>query len=112
MENANGNVVVLVTAANETEGAELAKQIVEKRLAACVNLVPTIRSYFWWQGKIDEQAETLLVIKTARRLMNELMATVQAHHSYQVPEIIALPIVAGAADYLQWLNGELAPISD
>lgn len=112
MDNSNENIVVLVTASNETEGAKLAKQIIEKRLAACVNLVPTIRSFFWWQGRIDEQAETLLAIKTAPRLLNELIATVQAHHSYQVPEIIALPIVAGAANYLEWLNGELKPISD
>jgi periplasmic divalent cation tolerance protein len=107
LENRAAHVVVFVTASNEDEGAKLAKLLVEKRLAACVNILPGVRSFFWWQGRIDEQAETMLVIKTSQRLMNELIAAVQANHSYQVPEVIALPIVAGAAGYLNWLASEV-----
>jgi len=109
MENLNDKLVVLVTAANAEEGTKLANLIVGQRLAACVNVLPGIRSFFWWQGKIDEQEEVLLIIKTTRPLLQELIATVQAHHSYQVPEIIALPIVAGAEDYLRWLVAEVKP---
>jgi len=103
------NIVVFVTAANEDEGAKLARLLVEKRLAACVSLVPAVRSFFWWEGKIDEQQETLLIIKTEGRVMPELIDTVQANHSYSVPEIIALPIVAGSERYLQWLSTEVRP---
>lgn len=109
MENLNDKLVVLVTAANAEEGTTLANLIIGQRLAACVNVLPGIRSFFWWQGKIDEQEEVLLFIKTTRPLLEELIATVQAHHSYQVPEIIALPIVAGAENYLRWLAAEVKP---
>ncbi|MDZ7265983.1 MAG: divalent-cation tolerance protein CutA [candidate division KSB1 bacterium] len=107
MENFTDKLVVLVTAANAEEGAKLAKLLVQERLAACVNVLSGVRSFFWWQGKIDEQEEVLLFIKTTRPLLQELIATVQAHHSYQVPEIIALPISAGADNYLRWLAAEV-----
>ncbi len=103
------NIVVLMTAANEDEGAKLAKLLVEARLAACVALVPQARSFFWWEGKIDEQRETIMIAKTQRHLLPQLIDTVQKNHSYSTPEIIALPIIAGAADYLTWLAAEVKP---
>ena len=106
MENKNTYRVVLVTTPNEEEAAKLARILVEKRLAACANLLPKIRSFFWWEGKIDEQNEVLLVIKTTKPMLHELMETVHAHHSYQVPEIIALPILEGSEKYLNWLAAE------
>jgi periplasmic divalent cation tolerance protein len=105
----NENIVVLMTAANEDEGAKLAKLLVEARLAACVSLVPQARSIFWWQGKIDAQRETIMIAKTRREVLPELIETVQKHHSYSVPEIIALPIIDGASNYLNWLAAEVKP---
>jgi periplasmic divalent cation tolerance protein len=103
------NLVVLITAANEEEGARLAKTLVEARLAACVSLVPQARSYFWWEGKIDEQSETIMIVKTRHQVLPQLIETVQKNHSYAVPEIIALPIIDGAANYLNWLAAEVKP---
>jgi periplasmic divalent cation tolerance protein len=103
------NIVVLMTAANEDEGAKLAKILVEARLAACVSLLPQARSFFWWQGKIDEQRETVMIAKTQRHVLPQLIDTVQKNHSYSTPEIIALPIIAGAANYLNWLAAEVKP---
>jgi periplasmic divalent cation tolerance protein len=103
------NIVVLMTAANEDEGARLAKILVEARLAACVSLVPQARSFFWWEGKIDEQHETIMIAKTRREALPLLIETVQKNHSYAVPEIIALPIIAGASNYLNWLSAEVQP---
>jgi periplasmic divalent cation tolerance protein len=96
-----------MTAANEDEGARLAKMLVEARLAACVSLIPQARSFFRWEGKIDEQNETVMIVKTRRHVLPQLIETVQKHHSYSVPEIIALPIVEGAANYLGWLATEV-----
>ncbi len=107
MNEKTENIVVLMTAANEDEGARLAKILVEARLAACVSLVPQARSFFWWEGKIDEQHETILLAKTRREALPQLIETVQKNHSYSVPEIIALPIIAGAENYLNWLAAEV-----
>jgi periplasmic divalent cation tolerance protein len=109
MNEKTENVVVLLTAANEDEGAKLAKLLVEARLAACVSLVPQARSFFWWEGKIDEQRETVMIAKTQRHVLPQLIETVQKNHSYSVPEIIALPIIGGAANYLHWLAAEVKP---
>ncbi len=109
MENKNVYRVVLVTAPHEQEAEKLARILVEKRLAACANLVPKIRSFFWWEGKIDEQHEVLLILKTTEPVLRELMEAVQAHHSYQVPEILALPVLEGSEKYLHWLAAETEP---
>lgn len=107
MNSATENLVVFIAAANEEEGKWLAKTLVEKRLAAGVSLLPQARSFFWWEGKIDEQNETVMMVKTRRRAFPQLVEAVQKHHSYSVPEIIALPIVEGAANYLHWLETEV-----
>ena len=109
VEKHTDNAVVLVTVANEPEGTKLAKLLVERRLAACVSLIPGVKSFFWWEGEIDEESELLLVIKTAGRALEKLIETVQANHSYSVPEIIALPIMRGSEQYLSWLNQEVQP---
>jgi periplasmic divalent cation tolerance protein len=109
MDEKTENLVVLMAAANEEEGARLAKLLVEARLAACVSLVPQARSFFWWEGKIDEQRETVMIAKTQRRVLPQLIDTVQKNHSYSTPEIIALPIIDGAANYLSWLAAEVKP---
>ncbi len=97
-------VVVLVTGSGLQECRKIAEALVEKRLAACVSVVPHIRSFYRWEGKIRNDRECLLVIKTARRLFRELRVEVERLHSYQVPEVICLPIVEGAAGYLNWID--------
>ena len=97
-------IVVLITASSGDEAAVIGKALVDGRLAACANIVPDVRSLFSWEGKTQDERETLLIVKSRSPLMTELIATVKSLHSYKVPEIIALPIVAGAQDYLEWLR--------
>ncbi len=98
------NIVVFITAANEEEAASIAHALVEGRLAACVNMVRGIRSIYQWQGKMEDETEVLMIVKTRRELFGALSERVKKLHSYSVPEIIAFPIIEGSADYLKWLN--------
>jgi periplasmic divalent cation tolerance protein len=102
-------VVVLVTVGSRAAGEEIARRLVEERLAACVNVVGPIRSIYVWEGRTAEDDEHLLVIKSRRGLFDALAARVKALHSYEVPEVIALPVLAGAAPYLEWLRTNTAP---
>ena len=97
-------IVVLVTAKDKKEAAKIAKGLLEAKLIACANIVGGIQSLFWWQGKIDSSKEVLLVLKTKKILFKKLTAQVKSLHSYQTPEIIALAVVDGSADYLRWIN--------
>jgi periplasmic divalent cation tolerance protein len=97
-------VVVLVTAGSADEAGRIAAALVDERLAACVNIVPEIRSVFFWDGKRSDEREALLVCKSRLPLMPKLIERVKALHSYTVPEVIALPVVAGSTDYLNWVN--------
>jgi periplasmic divalent cation tolerance protein len=103
----NNHLVVLSTVASRDEAERVARRLLEARVAACVNLIPQIRSLYWWQGTIEDSEETLLLIKTSRELFAKLKAELEAAHSYEVPEVIALPIEAGSEKYLSWLAGEL-----
>lgn len=96
-------MVVLVTADSEVEAEAIAKSLVENQLAACVSLSP-IRSIYTWQGEIHSAAEWQLVIKTDLAKFEDLKTKVRAMHSYEVPEIIAIPIVAGSEAYLDWIG--------
>ena len=96
-------VVVLVTTANAEEGARLGRALVEERLAACANVVGPIRSIYRWQGAVEEAAEHLVLLKARRADVAALEARVRALHSYDVPEVIALPVTTGSAPYLAWL---------
>lgn len=97
-------IVVLVTASSLKEGKEIAKALLEKRQAACVNLVKNISSFFVWKGKIQAEDEVLLIIKSKRQIFDKMMKTIKSQHSYEVPEIIAFPIIAGDTAYLKWLD--------
>ena len=97
-------LVVYITAPSEEEGAKIARALVEERLAGCVNIVPNIRSIYSWHGKIEDDEEVLLIAKTRPELFNGLKTRVISLHSYSVPEIIALPIVTGAEEYMKWLK--------
>ena len=96
--------VVYVTAGSEAEARSLADALVKEQLAACVNRVGPIESTYVWDGEVQHDSEFLLVIKTRRALIEALTARVQALHSYDLPEVIALPIVAGSPAYLEWLG--------
>jgi periplasmic divalent cation tolerance protein len=97
-------IIVLVTASDKVEAARIARALVEARLAGCVNIVKDIRSIYSWQGKIEDENEVLMVVKTRELLFDSLMEKVKELHSYTVPEIIALPIIQGSEDYLKWLK--------
>ena len=96
-------VVVLVTVASEQEGEKIAREVVEGRLAACVNIVGPVRSLYRWEGKVADDREYLLLIKTRAGLFPRLEARVREVHSYEVPEVVALPVTAGSEAYLRWL---------
>jgi len=98
------HIVVLVTAKDKEEAGAIADGLIAERLAACVNIIDNVQSRFRWEGKADQSREALLIIKTEERLFEPLAAKVKELHSYDVPEIIALPIVKGSADYLQWIT--------
>jgi periplasmic divalent cation tolerance protein len=100
-------IVVLTTCGSAEEGETLARKLVESRMAACVNLIPQIRSFYRWQGKVEDATEWLLVVKTTRDKFEELRMILEAAHSYELPEVLALPVVAGSPTYLAWLDREL-----
>ena len=97
-------IVVLVTCGSEEEALRIANALVEEHLAACVNLVSPIRSIYRWEGKIWDEKEWLLIIKTQKKRFQELEKIVKSLHSYSVPEIISLPIVKGSSSYLKWIS--------
>jgi len=96
-------IIVLVTCSSEEEAVKISKALVEDRLAACVNLISPVRSIYRWEGKIWDEREWLLMIKTRKERFKEIKTKVKALHSYSVPEIIALPIIEGSSSYLGWL---------
>lgn len=98
--------VVLVTVPDAKVGEKIARGLVEEKLAACVNRAPQLTSIYSWQGKIESASEELLIVKTRRSCLNTLTEKVKSWHPYEVPEIIALPIIAGSQDYLDWLAQE------
>jgi periplasmic divalent cation tolerance protein len=97
-------IVVLITTSNEEEARKIAEMLVNGKKAACVNIVPGVDSIFWWEDKLDSARESLLLVKTRASLFPEIVELVKSMHSYEVPEIIALPIIAGSEDYLKWLD--------
>ena len=100
---------MLVTAPDADTAAGLARQLVEERLVACANLVPAVRSIYRWEGAVADDSEVLLVLKTARDRLEQVAARVKDLHPYELPEVVALPIVGGSRDYLDWLLAEASP---
>ncbi len=98
--------VVFVTAPRGKAALKLANSVVRSRTAACVNVLPGIKSIYWWKGKIENSAESLLVIKTRRTMLKNLFKVVKSNHPYSVPEIIAMPISVGYQPYLRWIKSE------
>ena len=102
-------VVVLVTAPSADSAASLARTLVEEGLCACGNVVPAIRSIYRWEGKVQDDAEALLVIKTERRLVPAVKERLPVLHPYQVPELLVLPVEDGLAPYLEWIAKSVRP---
>lgn len=102
-------VVVLVTSGSADEAARISRTLVGERLAACVNIIPGLRSIYRWQGRVEEADEWLLVVKTARQALDQVVARVRSLHAYTVPEVVALPVDGGAAEYLKWLGDQVSP---
>ena len=100
-------IVVLSTCASPEEAEKVAHALVEKKLAACVNILPAVRSIYRWNGAIEDDQETLLLIKSSRALFGELRAEIQKLHSYEIPEAIVIPIVDGLERYLDWMADAL-----
>jgi len=97
-------VVVLITTSSQEEAARIGRTLVEEGLAACVNILPAVRSIFRWEGKIQDEEESLLFAKSQRNLLGRVIFRVRELHSYTVPEVIALPILGGSDDYLRWVR--------
>ena len=100
-------IVILSTCATEEEAERLARALLDARLAACINVIPRVRSFYRWKGALESAGECLLLIKSSRLLFAPLKAALEKLHSYEVPEIIALPVVEGAENYLNWMATNL-----
>jgi periplasmic divalent cation tolerance protein len=104
MNSKNSAVVLMITAGSEEEARKIADLLVNERKAACVNILPRVDSLFHWKGRIDSARESLLLVKTKASLLSDVISLVKQAHSYDVPEIIALPIIGGSQEYLDWLD--------
>ena len=105
-------IVVLATCANEKEAEKLARALLEDRVAACVSVIPRMRSFYHWKGEIDSSQEFLLLVKTSRDLFPALRTQIEKLHPYELPEVVALPVVAGSDNYLTWLQANLRGASE
>lgn len=102
-------IVVFSTCASADEAERIARRLIEQRLAACVSVVSPVRSFYRWKGAVEDSSEWLLVIKSSRELFAPLTAALESAHSYELPEIIAIPVVEGSPNYLSWIERELHP---
>jgi periplasmic divalent cation tolerance protein len=103
------NIMVFMITATKQEAQKIASALLNKHLIACANILGPVYSEFWWKGKIDKTTEFLVLMKSDEKLFEKLSRTIKEMHSYEVPEILALPVVKGWAPYLDWLNATLSP---
>lgn len=101
-------IVVFITAGTDKEAKNIADKLLDQKKAACVNIVPNIDSFFWWQGRKEKAQESLLIVKSRASLLDGIIKLVKEAHSYEVPEIIAMPIIGGNQDYLDWIKESTA----
>jgi len=100
-------IVVFSTCSTPEEAKKIARKLIEERLAACVNVTPNVQSFYRWKGVIEESNECLLVIKSSRDLFDRLRLELEKAHTYEVPEVVAVAVVDGSPNYLNWIEGEL-----
>lgn len=98
--------MVYITCASMEEAKKIGKEIVAKRLAASVNIIDKINSFYWWEGKLQEDEEVIIIAKTRASLVHELISKVKNMHSYECPCIVTLPILEGNIDFLEWITRE------
>jgi periplasmic divalent cation tolerance protein len=103
-------IIVIMTAPNKQEAVNIVRALLEEKLIACANIVDSVRSLFWWKGKVEEEKEVLVMMKSKKALFKTLSKRVTELHSYDVPEILALPIVEGSQSYLDWMRACLEPV--
>jgi periplasmic divalent cation tolerance protein len=103
-----GQLIVLITAGSQEEAEHIARTLVGERLAACVNVIPNITSVYHWEGEVQRDQEWLLLAKSRQDVLDDLVQRVKALHSYDVPEVIAVPLAGGSEDYLRWIDGAVA----
>ena len=106
-EEASDAIVVFMTAANFEEASRIAELLIDKNLAACVQILPEMQSVYRWKGEIEKQSEILILAKTVRSKFSELETQVRAVHSYETPEIVATPLTTGSKPYLEWLSANV-----
>lgn len=97
-------IIVFITTPNKKEAYKISKILLDKRIIACANIIGGVDSHFWWKGKKERARECLLIAKTTKALLKKLIKAVLSMHSYNVPEIIAMPIIGGHAPYLEWIH--------
>ena len=100
-------IVVFSTCGSAAEAERLALQLIEEKLAACVNIVAPVKSFYRWEGVIQEAQEWMLIVKTSRDLFEALRALLEGAHSYELPEVLAIPVIDGSPNYLRWFDSEL-----
>lgn len=101
------NIQVVTTVGERSDAEKIARTLLEKRLAACVQIVGPVTSSYWWRGRIETEEEWLCFIKSSESHYEDVERAIKGIHPYEIPEVIAMPIIAGLPDYLMWLNGEL-----
>lgn len=99
-------IVVLITCSGKEEGERIADILLKERLAACANIISEVTSYFWWTGKIHKADESLLIVKTKKSVLRQMVRRVRQVHQYENPEIIALPVIGGSKEYMKWIEDE------
>jgi len=102
----SNHIIIYITTGSINEAKKIGRVLVEEKLVACSNIISPIRSIYRWQGKICDDKEALMVLKTKKKLFKQIIKRVEKLHSYDVPEIIAMPIIEGSSKYLSWLNEE------
>ena len=100
----NGYILILTTISNVEEGKRIAKRLLEKKLVACVNIIPNVKSLYWWKGAVEEDEEVILIIKTHISAVREVFEVIRKEHTYELPEVIAIPIAIGSEEYLKWIK--------
>lgn len=106
MPDGNDYVVILVTAPDDGIAAKMGRRLVEERLVACANIIPGLRSIYWWEGRVEEATEVLVMLKAREADVALISRRVRELHPYSVPEVIAVPIMGGSSDYLSWIHSE------
>ena len=100
-------VLIYITASDAEEAKQIGRRIVKERLAACANVVEKVHSLYWWKGKLEESGEALLLLKSRKEKVKDIVAMVKKLHSYENPAVVALPILEGSEEYLKWIEGEV-----